>query len=146
MKMEQEVNLLNKYYKGETSLEEEERLKGHFLNDESFSPEKDAFEYYNKEATLPDGLEEEIFNAIQNSESRKRAITRRLISISSLAASIVIVLGIYINSRNQKIRDLENSFFVMEQAMYQVSETLQPQQQEDMFVLWVDDNVEIIIN
>jgi hypothetical protein len=34
----------------------------------------------------------------------------------------------------------------MEQALFQVSKSIQPEEQEEMLVLWVDDNVEIIIN
>jgi hypothetical protein len=40
---------------------------------------------------------------------------------------------------------MENDFFVMEHALYQISESIQPEEQEEMLVLWVDDNVEIII-
>ena len=41
---------------------------------------------------------------------------------------------------------MENDFFVMEQALFQISESIQPDAQEEMLVLWVDDDVEIIIN
>jgi len=34
----------------------------------------------------------------------------------------------------------------MEKALFQVSESIQPDEQEEMLVLWVDDDVEIIIN
>jgi hypothetical protein len=64
----------------------------------------------------------------------------------SAAAVIVVILSVYLNFRaNEKAR-IENNFFVMEQALFQVSESIQPAEQEEMLVLWVDNDVEIIIN
>ncbi|NQU88801.1 MAG: hypothetical protein HQ541_23910 [Mariniphaga sp.] len=146
MKKEQTNSLLNKYYKGDSTQNEEAVLKGQILEDNLDSPELDAFGYYAEEGSIPADLEEDIFNTIRNKEKQRKRITRSLFSITSIAASIVIVLSVYLDSRNKKYQELENSFFVMEQAMYQVSETIHPQEQEEMLVLWVDDEMEIIIN
>ena len=45
-----------------------------------------------------------------------------------------------------KVIRLEKEFYVMEQALSQVSKSIEPQEQEEMIVLWVDNDVEIIIN
>jgi hypothetical protein len=146
MKKEQIDDLLNRFYKGETSLEEEAWLKENISEFNDESPEQDVFDFYNKESEIPAGLEETIFNAILGKEKHRKTITRRLFSIISAAAVITIVLGVYLDFRDKKQKDIETRFFVMELAIAKVSETLTPQEPEDMLVLWVDDNVEIIIN
>lgn len=138
--------MLTRYYRGESTLDEEAILKNLILDEKVESPESDAFSFYKSEAGIPDGFEEEIFKAIQNKEKRRIHIKRSLYSISSIAAMLVLVLSIYLNIRNKKTKELENNFFVMEQAMYQVSESIQPQEEEEMFVLWIDEDTPIIIN
>jgi hypothetical protein len=41
---------------------------------------------------------------------------------------------------------MENDFFVLEEALFRISESIQPEEQNEMLVLWVDENVEIIVN
>ncbi len=141
--MTKQEKLLNKYYNGETSLIEEKELKVLFLEDDDQTPEQDIFGYFEDESNLPLDLEEHIFAKLETKEKRKKTIRMRLYSLSSAAAVIVILLSIYLDSRNTKIED---DFFVMEQALFQISESIQPDIQEEMFVLWIDDDVEIIIN
>lgn len=144
--MKAQNNLLNKYYKGETSLEEEKEIKKMILAEEEISSEQDIFGYYKLESTIPEDLEENIFAAINEKQKNRKSFKIRLFSISSAAAVILIFLSIYIDFRNTRNLQLENDFFVMEQALYQISESLQPEVQEDMLVLWIDNDVEIIIN
>lgn len=139
-------NLLKKYYKGETSLEEEKMLKEQVLETESDSAEKDVFGYFNNESFIPDDLEESIFSIIKDKESNRKQIRMQLYRITSAAAVILVIVGVYLGYQNSRNKKLESEFFVMEQALYQVSESLQPDEQEDMMVLWVDNDVEIIIN
>jgi hypothetical protein len=146
MDNEKKSRLLNRYYKAETSLEEEARMKEEALASGEPSPECDAFSFYKKESGIPEGLEDGIFNAIAARQVKKRTITRRIYSIASAAAVLAIVVGIYFNFREKRAREMENKFIVMEQAIARVSETLQPEESDDMIVLWVDNNVEIIIN
>ncbi|NQU53451.1 MAG: hypothetical protein HQ522_13030 [Bacteroidetes bacterium] len=140
--MTKQEKLLNKYYNGETSLIEEKELKVLFLEDNDPTPQQDIFGYFGDESNLPLNLEEYIFAKLETKEKRK-TIRMRLYSLSSAAAVIVILLSIYLDFRNTKIED---DFFVMEQALFQISESIQPDIQEEMFVLWIDDDVEIIIN
>ena len=139
-------NLLKKYYKGETTLEEEKILKEQIVLDDLDSAEKDVFGYFKHENYVPDDLEENIFSKIKEKETNGKLIRMRLYRIISAAAVILIILSVYLGYQNSRNEKLESEFFVMEQALYQVSESLQPDEQEDMMVLWVDNNVEIIIN
>lgn len=144
--MTEQEKLLNKYYKGETTLEEEKELKSFFSEQESDSSEQDIFGYFEQESVIPTDLEESIFTNIENTTKKRKTIRMRLYSITSAAAVILIFLSVYLDFRNSKITEMENDFFVMEQALFQISESIQPEVQEDMLVLWVDDDVEIIIN
>lgn len=144
--MTEQEKLLRKYYSGETSLEEEKELKSIFTEAESNSSEHDIFGYFKQESTIPADLEESIFENLENSSKKKKNIRIRLYSITSAAAVIIIFLSIYLDIRNTKLTKMENDFFVMEQALFQVSESIQPEEQNEMLVLWVDDDVEIIIN
>ena len=139
-------DLLDKYYKGETSLEEEKTLKTHFNDEENDSAEKDIFGYFQNESFVPKDLEETIFSGLTEKQHKSKILKIRLLSISSVAASIIIFLSIYLNFQAEKNARIETSFLVMEKALFQVSESIQPVEQEEMFVLWVDDNFEIIIN
>jgi hypothetical protein len=141
-----EKNLFDKYYKGETSVEEENDFKKLVLSEETDSAEKDIFEYFRLENAVPGNLEETIFSGIENELCRKKTNKIRLYSLSSAAAVILVLLSVYVDFRKEQNAKIENDFFVMEQALFQVSKSIQPEEQEEMLVLWVDDNVEIIIN
>ena len=143
--MKQE-ELLRKYYKGETSFIEEEELKQLLSVTSDASVEKDVLAYFEMEKRIPDDLEEKLFAGVIRTDSRKKTKQRRLYSLVSVAASLLLVVGFALNSRSNKITQMESDFFVMEQALYQVSQGIQPEEQEDMLVLWIDDDVEIIIN
>ena len=146
MKKYQKDSLLNKYYKGETTLGEEADLKAEILKMGDSTEESDIFGYYEDESKVPDNLEQEIFSEIIKKNKKRKDLRIRLYSITSAAAAIIIVLSIFLDFRSNKFQEAEKQFLVMEQAMYRVSESFQSEEQEEMFVLWVDDNVEIIIN
>lgn len=138
--------LLDKYYKGETTPEEERELKAHFQESENDSAEKDIFGYFQKESFVPGDLEASVFAQLTKHQNKSKTRKIRLYSIISSAAVIAVILGVYLNFQAKEKARIENNFFVMEQALFQVSESIQPVEQEEMFVLWVDDDVEIIIN
>ena len=122
--MKQE-NMLDKYYKGETSLEEEKALKAQFINEENDSAEKDIFGYFQKGSFVPVDLEASIFSKLSENQNKTKIRKIRLFSIGSAAAAIAIILSVYLNFRaNEKAR-IENNFFVMEQALFQISESIQ---------------------
>ncbi len=143
--MTRREELLEKYYRGESSLDEELELKQLAPENELPDAEQDMLDFFMQEAVLPDGLEEELMTAIEKRRTRSFKI-RRLTSMGSAAAVILIVLTVFLDVRNKRISKMENDFRMMEQALLQVSESLQPEEQKQMLVLWVDDDVEIVIN
>ncbi|WP_319499999.1 hypothetical protein [uncultured Draconibacterium sp.] len=145
--MTHQENMLDKYYRGETSLEEEKELKTAVSESKTKSAEKDIFSFYENEAKVPEGLEDDLFAGIEKQVVKKKSIRMQLYSAISAAAVVLIVLTVFLDVRSKKQTKLEDQFFVMEQALFQVSESLQPEPEpDDMLVLWVDDDVEIIIN
>lgn len=145
--MKKQDSLLGKYYKGETSIEEEKELKTLVFENEENISEKMVFEYFENEASIPDDLEEDIFSSVVDNQIKKSKIRRKLYPAISAAAIVLIVLSVYLNVKSNRKMEIEDNFFVMEQALFQISESIQPpKEQEEMLVLWVDDDVEIILN
>jgi hypothetical protein len=144
--MKTKDRLLEKYYNGETSLEEEKLLKESYSTAGTPSAENDIFGFYEAEGFVPFDLEESVFNVI--TEKQERAKVRRMwvYRFTSAAASVLIVMSVFLGIRNDRIQKMENNFFVMEQALFQVSQSIQPEEEEELLILWVDENVEIIIN
>lgn len=146
MKTEEKNKLLGKYYKGETTLEEELRLKTEILAENTESPQKDIFDFYRLESRVPENLEARIFDKIEETAGKQKRIKMNRFRVASVAATVAILLTAYLGYHEIKNTKMENQFFVMEQALFHISESIQPEEQEDMLVLWVDDDVEIIIH
>ena len=144
--MEEKNKLLDKYYKGETTLKEENQLKIEIPDDEYETSEKDIFAFYRNESSTPEGLESLVFDRIEKTTRTTKIIKMRWIKFASVAATVAILLTAYLGYNHIRKSKIENKFLVMEQALFQVSQSIQPQEQEEMLVLWVDDDVEIIIN
>lgn len=95
--------LLEKYYKGESTVEEEEMLRRFFTGTnipEGYEAEKDIFSYYNEEIAVPEpsyDFEARILKRIDESEdsSRKAPMRRLLIPSLSAAAGILLLAGSY---------------------------------------------------
>lgn len=144
--MKTKDSLLDKYYRGETSLEEEKELKNSILSDDFDLSEKDIFGFYSKTGNVPDDLEESLMNGLTENLEKKKVKRMWIYRISSAAAVLLIALTVSLNYRAQKNAEMESQFLVMEQALFQVSESIQPEEENEILVLWVDENVEIIIN
>ena len=92
--------LLEKFYKGETSLAEDDQLREFFANEdipEELEADKKIFDYYAymKEEKLGDDFDEKILNKITQPvklEDRRRSLQR----IINIAAIIVAVVGIFV--------------------------------------------------
>ena len=139
-------NLLDKYYKGETNLAEENELKNLILGNDEESTEKDVFAYFIENSFVPKDVEESVFKVVKETQQKRKWLKMRWYSFTSAAAVAILLITVFLNSRKAKINQIENEFFVMEQALFQISESIKPQEQNDMLVLWVDNDVEIIIN
>ncbi len=72
--MTKQEKLLDKYYKGETTLQEELELKILLGEDENRSSEQDIFGYFEKESNIPADLEESIFTNLETTKNRKKSI------------------------------------------------------------------------
>ncbi len=145
--MTSQNSLFEKYYKAETTLEEERELKSLVRESKEGLPEQDIFEYFEKESFVPEGLEGDILSGVLAAQNHRKTIRMRFYSAFSAAAVILIVITVFLGVRTNKRTQMADNFFLMEQALFQVSESLQPpQEQEEMLVLWVDNDVEIIIN
>jgi hypothetical protein len=143
MKKEQS-GLYEKYFQGESSQEEESLLKDEIMGNPSESPEKAFFSYFRKESEIPEDLNDHLFRKVDQ-HIRHRTTRFKWYTLTSVAASLALVITLYAGYRNGKKN--ERDFRMIEQALYHVSETLQPEPEEpEMFVLWVDNNVEIIVN
>ena len=144
--MKTKDNLLDKYYRGETSLEEEKELKNSILSEEFDSSDKDIFGFYDKAGDVPDDLEDSLMSGLADHQNKRKMRRMWIYRISSAAAVLLVAITVFLGYRAQRDAKLESQFFVMEQALYQVSESIQPEEENEMLVLWVDENVEIIIN
>ncbi len=95
--------LLEKYYKGDSTLEEEQILRQFFMNSnvpEGYEAEKMIFGYYSEEAGMVEpsvGFEERIMARVDEADNEKKARTRRnrIIPYISVAAGILILTGSY---------------------------------------------------
>jgi hypothetical protein len=113
MKKEDLNILLNKYYNGDSSEEEERLLKEFFQGDNvpvEFETEKEIFRIYSNEGDIPEpsaGFEDRIIAGIDDSEKNsKSSQLRRFIMYSlSTAAGLIIVAGsyFYLNSSREPV-------------------------------------------
>jgi hypothetical protein len=139
---EELIKLLDKYYAGETTAEEEAYLKTELLSSEETVPEKEIFSYYSSGTVLPEETEKFIFSRLKEKPAG-RSIRIKIFSLSA-AAGLLLLVSLYSGYlREQKT---EENIKTMEQALSLVSGSLQPDQEPEMLVLWIDNNVEVIIN
>ena len=113
------AELLDKYYRGETTLEEERQLKSFFQQEdtpEELQADKDVFLLYTglaqQPVDLPEGLEERLSASIgrwQKESQRRRPWLRPSIRLWSIgiAASLLIAagMGIYLQKSEPKQHD-----------------------------------------
>ena len=95
--------LLNRFYLGETTLEEEQILQEYFSSGsipEELMPDRDLFkslENANDSVVVPEGLNQKILDVIDQQE-KKAVRTRRIsvFSLSGLAAGLLVVIALYV--------------------------------------------------
>jgi len=95
--------ILDRFYQGETTLEEERMLEEYFSSTtvpEELIPDKDLFQSIgagNDSVVVPTDLNQKIIDAIGHVES-KATRTRRisLFSLSGLAAGLLIMIAVYL--------------------------------------------------
>lgn len=95
--------MLEKFYRGETSLDEELRLQQYFASQavpEELIPDKELFEAFGdgtESVEVPDHLNERILHSIDRLE-KKETRTRRIsmYSLSGLAAGLLVLIAVYL--------------------------------------------------
>lgn len=136
--------LLDKYYNGETNLEEEKTIREEVSEMTESDSVRDVFAYYDSAERVPEEVLEEIFESLEK-KGKKRRMPYWVYSATAAAASLIFFLMAWSIHQNKINR--EQQFALMEEALVSVAEGLQPADEEqEMLVLWVDENVEIIIN
>ncbi|MCD6597737.1 MAG: hypothetical protein J7L04_08625 [Bacteroidales bacterium] len=129
--------LLVKYYDGSTSVEEEALLKAFFEQKDIpdyLKPDKEMFLFYaseKEEEYLPD-FEKDILQAIEyekeSKESKIRHFPKYLYWVSSVAASLLIVLSLYFYQKSPSLEDTydnpELAYLETKKVLYYVSSKL----------------------
>jgi hypothetical protein len=103
MNSEEIKRLLEKYYSGESSLEEELVLRNYFGKpdvSEELSNEKEIFRYYHDLSEIPEpsvGFEDRIVSAVEGIDNKSVWFKNRRIfgMIAGIAATILIITGSY---------------------------------------------------
>ena len=110
MKEEDIKQLLEKYYEGNSSLQEEMLLKEFFSNNtlEGYESEKEIFRHYSglNNFDEPDaGFENRIMQRIEASDESRGRIRRFLLPLAGAAASLIIIGGtwFFLNSRARTV-------------------------------------------
>ncbi len=145
--------LLVKYYDGSTSVEEEVLLKAFFEQKDIpdyLKPDKEMFLFYaseKEEEYLPD-FEKDILQAIEyekeSKESKIRHFPKYLYWVSSVAASLLIVLSLYFYQKSPSLEDTydnpELAYLETKKVLYSVSSKL------NKGTLTVDENFSKIVD
>ncbi len=113
MKREELKELLEKYYGGQTSMEEEERLKKYFSGKDilpGYEVEKEIFSHYTSSESIPVpsvDFEDRILGNIDDFERRQKTISlkKRYITIISAAATILLLVGSYFIFFNREAQE-----------------------------------------
>ncbi len=113
MKREELKKLLEKYYDGDTSGEEEENLKNYFSGDNvlpEYKAEIEIFSYYAGSESTPVpsvDFEDRILKGIDDLEKKQRSISlrKRYITVFSAAAAILLLIGSYFIFFNQEVQE-----------------------------------------
>lgn len=128
-------HLLEKYYNGETDVNEEKILEDYFMHDEvsaEFSVDKEVFCRLaeikeNDEPTVPEGMDKRISDNIDMWEKQGKADKPRYYTlykyVSGIAAAVVILIGISVfMPKNQEDSAVMQDTFDNPQEAYMATE------------------------
>ena len=137
MELKKIERLLAKYYDGSSSIEEEAFLMAFFEQEvipDYLKQDKEMFLFYaaEKEEEYPADLENNILEAIEGEESKERSKDRHLPKylywVSSVAASLLIVLSVYFYQKSPSLEDTyenpELAYLETKKVLYYVSSKL----------------------
>jgi len=109
---DEELNrLIERYYNGESSQEEEESLRAFFATNSpaGFEAEKEIFSYFQSPGSVAEAspdLETRIMARIDSLEANKHFLRRYLLSVVSIAAGLLILAGTYFFI-NEKVKSVD---------------------------------------
>lgn len=113
MKENELKNIFEKYKKGESSLKEERELFNNSENSERSSRAWSAFIKKNK-TEVPQGLNERLWKSFQKKKAAKR---RRIIPIISVAASILLIISVFLFSHSREKQTYAEKERLLQQAL-----------------------------
>ena len=149
MRREQLHDLFEKYYNAETNLQQEKLLREEVRQSDDFWEENDLFDYFEQEASVPENLEDDIFLQLTKKDANREAMRMRFIRIAAVAAAVLLFFSVFLlrpkNNSTLKLTT-DEQFAVLEQALVQVSYSLQPEENDDILIIFQDENFEIIVN
>ena len=101
MKEEELKELLEKYYDGSSSPDEEELIRSFFAENspKGFEAEKEIFSFFNTKKPIPDpsiDFELRIIEGIGSSEAERSVLRGLFIKVAGVAASLIILAGSYL--------------------------------------------------
>jgi len=136
MKTKEIEKLLEKYYKGESSEEEELILRRFFESEDvpsGFETEKTLFRYFSENESVPDPsekFEDKIISAIDSIERRKPliALSSKVLFYSSIAAGLFLIIASYFlfmhrNEPKDTFSSPEVAYTEAVKVLYEVSST-----------------------
>ena len=130
MKKEYIIELIEKYFSGKTSLEEEKKLKQYFSSariSQELKKYEPLFQYYEKSG------KEQLSNRPlfpDTTQKEKRIIRTRIISIAFAAASVLLIAGLFLLLQTEKkniqstVSDPVVAYNQTKEALLYVSKTL----------------------
>jgi hypothetical protein len=131
MKTQRMKILLDKYYKGETSIDEENILMNYFLDNdvpEEFCEDRKLFvglnELKEEDIVVPENLKNDILNKLEPLQENKiKKINFSLYKVMSVAASVVLIIStVFLLNRNvDTYDDPQLAYAETKEALYTVS-------------------------
>ena len=117
MKEDEIERLIEKYKEGNSTLNEEQFLFDHIKNSELSLEAWSTFIKNNKKET-PNNFNDTLWESFQNKKIGKR---KKFVGIISAAASVILLISLYIASPKQKELSYSEKEYLLNQALNMVS-------------------------
>ena len=128
MKEDEIERLIEKYKEGNSTLNEEQFLFDHIKNSEPSLEAWSTFVKNNKKET-PNNFNDTLWESFQNKKIGKR---RRFVGVISAAASVILLISLYIASPKQKEVSYSKKEDLLNQALNMVSNSEPSEMQQSI--------------
>jgi hypothetical protein len=139
MKPSEHDKLLEKFWEGETSLNEETLLKDMLENERKRSFETDYFNFLKNQPIAPIGLENEIWD---NLPKKRFVLSSRTVRWAAAASVALLCTVAGIAGYQHRQQKLANDFALLEQTLNHVSKQVSASNSNE--VLYEDDAIVIV--